>query len=135
MKKIAIIIIAIFCAGCAGLSNTKQSFKDISGDLKITELYVNGNKIQTPSNATIGVKGDSVFGNTGCNSYFSTFTMQNDNTIRFSYAGSTRMMCHDDIVNTFEYEFLRGLEGTFSINYDDDTITLSNENIKIVAEK
>lgn len=133
MKYIIAISIAIIYTGCASNNiNINQSLNELNSSFKIVSINIDNQAIKAPGNATLTINKDNIYGNAGCNNYFSNFKMLDDKTIQFSYAGSTRMICNDEKINDFEYRFLNIIEGIFNIEYKDNEIILHNKNAAVV---
>lgn len=141
MKKL-ILILGFILAGCA--SNATMATSQ-NTDSKMIEqktykiesitLKDEGDMLEAPQNATMGFEEDRIYGNAGCNNYFASIKWADDNTLEISQGGSTKMMCADEEANSFEYNYLSNLNGTFSVSSDDNTITLDNDKLSVVITK
>lgn len=130
MKNVFLILSIIF-VGCADITNVERSFNEENNNFKIVSISIGNYTAKAPKNATLNINKDNVYGNAGCNNYFSSFKMIDEKSVQFSYAGSTRMLCYDKKVNDFEYKFLKVIEDTFNIEYTNDGVVLKNNNAKI----
>ena len=120
--------------GCASDININKDFNEENRRFKVVSISIGDTILKAPDNVTLNVNKDNVYGNAGCNNYFSSFKMLDMQSIQFSYTGSTRMLCHDQKINEFEYKFLKVLEDTFNIEYIDDGVILKNNNARINLE-
>lgn len=133
--KNAFLMLSIIFIGCTSVVNTKKSFNEDNRSFKVISISIGNDITEAPKNATLNINKNNIYGNTGCNNYFSSFKMLEDaQSVQFSYAGSTRMLCHNKKVNDFEYKFLKVLEDTFHIEYTNDGVVLKNDNARINLE-
>ncbi|MDE6886018.1 MAG: META domain-containing protein [Helicobacteraceae bacterium] len=135
MKKFNInilLVLAIFMAGCG--ANAMIAKKVESKVYKINYIVLDNEELKAPESATLGFKNDRIYGNAGCNRYFAGIKWLDDKTLEISNAGSTKMLCHDEEANSFEYQYLLNLGDKFNIVYDEQTITLINDKISIVLD-
>lgn len=143
MRKIFLAcVLGIFVAFGAGILNEDNAVSVESEEIlpnkaeyKIVQIVVSGKGLQASDGATFGVDGAQIYGNTGCNNYFSDFERVNSETIEISTnGGSTKMMC-DKKANNFEHIFLQNLVGTFSIAENGNGIKLSSDKMQVLLEK
>lgn len=76
--------------------------------------------------------GNRVSGFSGCNNFMGTYTLDNENGIKFSQMASTRKACPVAAID--ESELLNVLEMTDSFTLKDGTLTLNNKKIKALAQ-
>ncbi|MCL1938425.1 MAG: META domain-containing protein [Candidatus Azobacteroides sp.] len=75
-----------------------------------------------PKEAHIAFKSDgSTYGNSGCNSFFGKYILENTDRIRFSQMAATQMTCIDMSIET---KLLQALETTDSYSLKGDTLIL-----------
>ena len=143
MKKIvlacALGIFVAFGAGSISESNAvsveSEEILPNKAEYKISQIVVGGKSLNAVSSAIFGVDGTQIYGNTGCNNYFTDFVRVDSETIEISTnGGSTKMMC-DKKANNFEHIFLQHLVGTFSIVENEGGITLTNDKMQVVLQK
>ncbi len=137
MKKYILIIISLLLIGCANNANIdlESMNEQWNGEYKISHIIVGNETIFAPENATLEFKDNRIYGNTGCNNYFSIANWIKNGSLKVAYAGSTKKMCHEKDINDFENIYLGNLEGEFEMSLEDDKYTLKNDNISIFLEK
>lgn len=143
MKKIFLAcVLGVFVAHGAGSINEDSAVSVESEEIlpqkaeyKITQIVVNGKSLNATSGAIFGIDGTQIYGNTGCNSYFSDFRRIDSQTIEISAnGGATKMMC-DKKANNFEHIFLQNLVGKFSIAENGSGLMLSSDKMQVMLEK
>ncbi len=72
-----------------------------------------------------------VSGNTGCNNFFGTYALNDQNGIKFSTLGMTKMACVGD---NPEQEYTEALEKTSNYSLTATTLILSDENGNVLAK-
>lgn len=85
--------------------------------------------LQTPDIELAKIKGiatvifdkneDTIYGLSGCGSYFSSYRWENRTAILVEYGTKTRQICDSREVMRFDFRFLRDFEGTFKVIQDD----------------
>lgn len=126
------LVIFIMCGYVFAMSVSNNPLSD--GVYKITSISVDGNTLEIPQKASLNIKDSRIYGNTGCNNYFANFVQNNNASVMISTAGSTKMMCHGDVMK-FEDIYLKNLEGMFSTIKDNKNIILENASMKIILTK
>ncbi len=143
MRKIFLVcVLGIFVAFGAGSLNEDNAVSVESEEIlptkaeyKITEIVVGGKALKAVSGATFGIDGVRIYGNTGCNNYFTDFARVDSQTIEISTnGGSTKMMC-DKKANEFEHIFLQNLVGKFSVAENGDGLKLSSDKMQVLLQK
>ena len=127
MKKTAILLgMALFIFGCTGFGgNVKNSNEDIS-KIYSKEYVLENSKI------TINFEKDRVYGFSGVNRYFGTFTADKDQ-IKIGNLGSTLMM--GDIKDMeMESQYLKSLSQVNKIIIDGNTVTLTDGQVILKFE-
>ena len=104
-------------SGCANAANLER------GEYEILSFSVGGKPLAVPPEASFVVEKGEIYGNAGCNNYFSRFSVAGE-VLRFSHAGATKMMCHDEATNAFESAFLQGLAGDFRVESSGENVAL-----------
>ncbi len=66
-------------------------------------------------------EGDQVNGNSGCNQFFGSFTLEGS-TLKFTNLGATKMYCHDTM--ELEGKFTSALHATDGFGLDGDVLRL-----------
>lgn len=141
MKKIIFTLgIALGIIACGVESGVDSSVESSAQSQQITlpqkaqyhilELVESGEIYQAPQGAILGIDGEKIYGNTGCNGYFGDIKRIGGGDVEITIVGSTRMMC-DEVANKFERVLLSNLTGRFSVSKDGSTITLTNGNAQI----
>ncbi len=135
MKKIILAVIMLYgLNGCAEVSNNTTKINLEDGKYKIKQIVINNDSINIPKSATFNIDGDRIYGNSGCNSYFASFSRGVDN-ITIGAAGATRMYCANEEDNKFENIYLRYLNGNFMVSGSSKEIKLDGKNIQIILSK
>lgn len=134
-KILASIFVALFFSvifiACAShtralLNNAKYAISSIS----LNEIL-----LPAPKSATFNIENDRIYGNAGCNNYFTDFAWVDDNIIEISTnGGATRMMCAES-ENEFERMFLHNLRGKFNVTSAKNSVVLDNGSFSIALEK
>ena len=127
MKKTAILLgMTLFIFGCTGFGgNVKKSNEDIS-KIYSKEYVLENSKI------TINFEKDRVYGFSGVNRYFGTFTADKDQ-IKIGNLGSTLMM--GDIKDMeMESQYLKSLSQVNKIIIDGNTVTLTDGQVILKFE-
>jgi heat shock protein HslJ len=92
-----------------------------------------GAVVSLPENTgiTIEFSDGKASGNSGCNNYFSAYTMGEDFGIEFSATGSTEMYCDEDIM-VYESAYLKNLESVSRYYFNGRSLTFRDDNNKNV---
>lgn len=139
MRQYLLILIVMLGIGCADASlQNSGADKTISlsnGGYKFVSVTIDNIALDIPKDASFNVENDRIFGNTGCNNYFTGLKINDNGSISTSLAGSTRMMCHEDVINQFEYQYLKNLEGNFSVSQSGENIILESHSARIILNK
>ena len=131
MKKIVFVMIMAFGMAFGAGSAEKTDILSQKAEYKISQIIVNGEAIEAPSGAIFGIDGTKIYGNTGCNNYFTDFKRVNSETIEISTnGGATKMMCDRDSMK-FENVFLQHLVGRFGVVESSDSLKLNGEKMEI----
>ncbi|WP_418180058.1 META domain-containing protein [Aliarcobacter lanthieri] len=125
------VISTIFLTACS----TKQNGLDDMKTLKNTKwkaLVLNNVEVKNNIKvANINFEEDGrVFGNLGCNNFFSSFK-ENDGKLTLAQTGSTMMMCPD---MTTEHNFLNVISTVKSYEINGKTLRLFDKNNKEIAK-
>jgi heat shock protein HslJ len=107
-----------------------------------------GAVVSLPENTgiTIEFSDGKASGNSGCNNYFSAYTMGEDFGIEFSATGSTEMYCDEDImvyesaylkncdedIMVYESAYLKNLESVSRYYFNGRSLTFRDDNNKNV---
>jgi copper homeostasis protein (lipoprotein) len=114
---------------------TKKETPALEGSWKLTEL--NGNAIPGDRNLSsepflkISINNMRINGNGSCNNFFGSIEMLEENKIRFSEIGATKMACEEMIT---EKEFFEALGNTDSFSLKGDTLILLQEQTSPLAK-
>lgn len=134
MKNYLILFITLFFVGCFAATENVSSKILFNGKYQIISLVVDNVNLKVPENATFNVDDSRIYGNTGCNNYFTSFT-RNNNTIKVFNSGSTKMMCQEKIVNNFEFKYLSNFEGDYNIYQDGNNLILEKSAMQLKLQK
>mgnify|MGYP004542710299 FL=1 len=143
MRKIFLAcVLGIFALYGAGILNEDNAVSVESEEIlpqkaeyKIVQIVINGKVTQATEGAIFGIDDTKIYGNTGCNSYFTDFKRVDSENIEVSTnGGATKMMCDRDSM-AFESAFLQNLVGRFSITKSGDKISLTSDKMQVVLEE
>lgn len=126
MKKILLIALVAVFVGCQPSEKL-----DLTGDWKLTEM--NGAKLENPEvEITLSFDTDQmqVNGNGGCNQYFGSYTL-NNNELEFSNMGATKMACPD--IDNIEMEYFQLLDGKLIAKSTDNRLELKKEDKTVLV--
>lgn len=134
MKKIVFVMIVAFGMAFGAGSAEKTDILPQKAEYKIVQIVINGKAIQVPEGAIFGIDNTKIYGNTGCNSYFTDFKRVDSENIEVSTnGGATKMMCDRDSM-AFEDAFLQNLVGKFSVMESSDLVSLKGEKMEVVLK-
>lgn len=126
----ALVLSAVFIA-CASHTRALPN----NAKYAISSISLNEILLPAPKNATFNLENDRIYGNAGCNNYFTNFSWVDDNIIEISAnGGATRMMCKEN-ENEFERMFLHNLRGKFNVTSAKNSVVLDNGSFSITLEK
>ncbi|MCE3046618.1 META domain-containing protein [Helicobacter kayseriensis] len=72
-----------------------------------------------------------LYGNTGCNAFFATYTWLNDQKIEMRNSGLTRKMCASEDAMKFEQKLMEEFDGDFEVTEEKDDLILKREDLQI----
>lgn len=135
MKKIVFVMIVAFGMAFGASSAEKTDILPQKAEYKIVQIVINGKATKAPEGAIFGIDDTKIYGNTGCNSYFTDFKRVDSENIEVSTnGGATKMMCDMDSM-TFENAFLQSLVGRFSVTKSGDKMSLTSDKMQVVLEE
>lgn len=125
------VILGVIFIACASHTRALPS----NAKYAISSISLNEILLPAPKNATFNLENDRIYGNAGCNNYFTNFSWVDDNIIEISAnGGATRMMCKEN-ENEFERMFLHNLRGKFNVTSAKNSVVLDNGSFSITLEK
>ena len=134
MKKIVFVMIVAFGRAFGAGSAEKTDILPQKAEYKIVQIVINGKVTQAPEGAIFGIDDTKIYGNTGCNSYFTDFKRVDSENIEVSTnGGATKMMCDRDSM-AFESAFLQNLVGKFNVMESNDLVSLKGEKMEVVLK-
>lgn len=134
MKKIVFVMIVVFGMAFGAGSAEKTDILPQKAEYKIVQIVINGKVTQATEGAIFGINDTKIYGNTGCNSYFTDFKRVDSENIEVSTnGGATKMMCDMDSM-TFENAFLQSLVGKFNVMESSDLVSLKGEKMEVVLK-
>lgn len=134
MKKIVFVMIVVFGMAFGAGSAEKTDILPQKAEYKIVQIVINGKATKAPEGAIFGVDDTKIYGNTGCNSYFTDFKRVDSENIEVSTnGGATKMMCDMDSM-AFESAFLQNLVGKFNVMESSDLVSLKGEKMEVVLK-
>lgn len=124
-------IFALYGAGILNEDNAvsveSEEILPQKAEYKIVQIVINGKATKAHEGAIFGVDDTKIYGNTGCNSYFTDFKRVDSENIEVSTnGGATKMMCDRDSM-AFESAFLQSLVGRFNVMESNDLVSLKGE--------
>ncbi len=106
MKTVYLLLIAtLFFSAC---NSAKTDIVDLKNETYQVIELLNENVIESNMTLTFNTETGKIAGNSGCNTYFGSYTYQ-DNDLLFKNVGSTKKYCADKDVNRKEKMFLSSL--------------------------
>ena len=134
-KILASIVVALFFSvifiACASHTRALPN----NAKYAISSISLNEILLPAPKSATFNIENDRIYGNAGCNNYFTDFVWVDDNIIEIgTNGGATRMMCAES-ENEFERMFLHNLRGKFNVTSAKNSVVLDNGSFSIALEK
>lgn len=134
MKKIVFVMIVAFGMAFGAGSAEKTDILPQKAEYKIVQIVINGKVTQATEGAIFGIDDTKIYGNTGCNSYFTDFKRVDSENIEVSTnGGATKMMCDMDSM-AFESAFLQNLVGKFNVMESNDLVSLKGEKMEVVLK-
>lgn len=134
MKKIVFVMIVAFGMAFGAGSAEKTDILPQKAEYKIVQIVINGKVTQATEGAIFGIDDTKIYGNTGCNSYFTDFKRVDSENIEVSTnGGATKMMCDRDSM-AFESAFLQNLVGKFNVMESNDLVSLKGEKMEVVLK-
>lgn len=134
MKKIVFVMIVVFGMAFGAGSAEKTDILPQKAEYKIVQIVINGKATKAPEGAIFGIDDTKIYGNTGCNSYFTDFKRVDSENIEVSTnGGATKMMCDRDSM-AFESAFLQNLVGKFNVMESNDLVSLKGEKMEVVLK-
>jgi heat shock protein HslJ len=118
---------AVWAQGLPAAASDQPAFKleDAEWVLVSIEGKDGVQNVDDVSTITALFDGEKVAGSAGCNNYFAGYEVDGE-TLTFSPAGSTMMMCPDsEGVMQLEYSFLAALGSTQSYHINGDTLEIA----------
>ena len=135
MKKIVLVMIVAFGMAFGAGSAEKTDILPQKAEYKIVQIVINGKAIKATEGAIFGIDDTKIYGNTGCNSYFTDFKRVDSENIEVSTnGGATKMMCDRDSM-AFESAFLQSLVGRFSVTTSGNKMSLTSDKMQVVLEE
>lgn len=134
MKKIVFVMIVVFGMAFGAGSAEKTDILPQKAEYKIVQIVINGKATKAPEGAIFGIDDTKIYGNTGCNSYFTDFKLVDSENIEVSTnGGATKMMCDRDSM-AFESAFLQNLVGKFNVMESNDLVSLKGKKMEVVLK-
>lgn len=101
----------------------------------IASISLNETFLPAPKSASFNIDNERIYGNAGCNNYFTDFAWVDDNIVEIGGGGgATKMMCAES-ENEFERMFLHNLRGKFNVTSAKNSVVLDNGSFSITLEK
>lgn len=126
---IGTIAASVVLAGCASTNpDSKAGTDTIDGQWAIAQFLDENGDLATPvegSTPFLGVSGDGIQGNTGCNSFFASVEIGTDGTWKSGDVGSTLMACSP--------ELMAQEAAITAAVHDADTWTVDGDTAKLAA--
>ncbi|NGX85302.1 META domain-containing protein [Aequorivita sp. KMM 9714] len=133
MKHIAILIFATFLASCGSTSEVKSN-KTQTINKKWELSVLNDNKISNNKPIYIDLSENGIIsGFIGCNRLNGTYTIENENQIKFSQFAVTRMACEQRELD-LENQILELLKTSSNFTIENGELNLNSENNKSIAK-
>lgn len=123
---LAISLATILMVAACG-SSSQVSTADLEGSWNLTRLTgSDGQQVSVPDtiSPTISFQGSQVGGDSGCNNFSGSYTLDGS-TIKFSPGMATTLKACDDPVTSVETAYLQALAAVDKVALDGDKLTLS----------
>lgn len=119
------LLLFVFFTSCNSTKTTTMTTQDLTGSYTVKTLK--GKTIRTVHpKFSFDEKEKTINGNTGCNSFFGNFSVEND-AIHFSQMGVSEMYCSEEGIMDLEREFLDALNNTQKVTLKDKVIYFYSE--------
>lgn len=92
--------------------------------------YYPGEYEEIPS-MRFDIKELKLYGNTGCNAFFASYTWINDKKIEMRNSGLTRKICQSEEAMKFEQKLMEEFDGDFEVTEREEELILRKENLQI----
>ncbi len=123
---LSVIIFTILITSCKETKKTIEtpSYQVYSGKYEIKSI--NGKELARKLNFIVDASENKISGKTGCNSYFGTYTVINNNEIKIGPLASTEMYCEEHVMKV-EREIFKAYNDSKTFSFDNNMLTLFAE--------
>ena len=132
MARAALLLTALLLAGCAAAAGGGGSPGiDVAGDWELVSGTSAGEPLPQPDGvpATLTFGDDEAGGQSFCNHYFSSYSLDGD-SIRFDGIGGTEMACEPEIMAA-ETAYVTALGAVTRIARDGDALVLTGDGVEL----
>lgn len=137
MRAYILLFLNLTCLACGSANEENLSMSgpsnpsELTGNYSITSL-VNTDELST--DLTINFEDNRVYGFSGCNQYFSDFTIKDSNIYMKAIAASKKM-CIDDDLNRTEQNLFKALQQVTNYKIEGDTLKLFDQDHLLIVAK
>ena len=127
----ALLLTVLLLAGCAAASGGGSPAPDVAGDWELVSGTAAGGPLPQPDGgrATLTFDGTEAGGQSFCNHYFSTYSLDGD-ALRFEGIGGTEMACEPEMMAA-ETAFVTALGAVTTIARDGDDLLLTGDDVEL----
>ena len=131
MARAALLLTVLLLAGCAAASGGGSPAVDVAGEWELVSGTAAGDPLPQPegSRATLTFDGAEAGGQSFCNHYFSSYTLDGD-ALRFDGIGGTEMACEPEIMAA-ETAFVTALGAVTRVARDGDDLLLTGDDVEL----
>jgi heat shock protein HslJ len=131
MARAALLLTVLLLAGCAAASGGGSPSVDVAGDWELVSGTASGQPLPQPDagRATLAFDAGEAGGQSFCNRYFSSYTLDGD-SIRFDGIGGTEMGCEPEIMAA-ESAYVAALGAVTRIARDGDDLVLTGDDVEL----
>ena len=131
MVRAAMLLTVLLLAGCAAASGGGSPGVDVAGEWELVSGTSAGAPLPQPEGgrATLTFDGDGAGGQSFCNHYSSTYTLDGD-ALRFDGIGGTEMACEPEIMAA-ETAYVTALAAVTRIARDGDDLLLTGDDVEL----
>jgi heat shock protein HslJ len=131
MARAALLLVVLLLAGCAAAAGGGSASVDVAGEWELVSGTAAGTPLPRPksSRATLTFDAGEAGGQSFCNHYFSSYTLDGD-SIRFDGIGGTEMGCEPEIMAA-ESAYVAALGSVTRIARDGDELVLTGDDVEL----
>jgi heat shock protein HslJ len=137
LSLLTTMVLASLASCHTAKQSTTGSVSIVGKYWKLIELYGKTVKAAAQSNREahmiLNASDKRANGNGGCNSFFGSFELQDNNGVTFSKIGATKMACPNDVMQV-EQQLFQAFEETNKFTLRNDTLLLTKSDMSPLAK-